>query len=156
MASFNKVILMGNMTADPELKQTPSGVSVCSFSIAVNRRFKSEDGQQNVDFINIVAWRQSAEFVDRYFKKGTPILVCGQIQTRNYTDNQGQKRYVTEVVADEVSFVESKGESKSAEPTVSTPPNPASFGNKSHIPSAYMGNNKSQFEDIPNDESLPF
>ena len=156
MASFNKVILIGNMTADPELKQTQSGVSVCSFSIAVNRRFKSENGQQDTDFINIVAWRQSAEFVSRYFKKGNPILICGQIQTRNYTDNQGQKRYVTEVVADEVSFVESKGESKSAEPTVSIPPNPANFGNKSYMPSAYTGNNNPQFEEIPNDEQLPF
>ena len=156
MASFNKVILIGNMTADPELKQTPSGVSVCSFSIAVNRRFKAEEGQQNVDFINIVAWRQQAEFVSRYFKKGTPILICGQIQTRNYTDNQGQKRYVTEVVADEVSFVESKGESKPAEPTVSAPPNPASFGNKSYKPTGYTANNNPQFEELPNDEQLPF
>ena len=106
MASFNKVILMGNMTADPELKQTTAGTSVCSFSIAVNRRFaKSEQGQQSVDFINIVTWRQSAEFVSRYFKKGNPILVCGQLQTRTWTDNQGAKRYATEVVADEVSFV---------------------------------------------------
>ena len=71
MASFNKVILIGNMTADPELRQTASGLSVCSFTIAVNRRFsKADQGQQNVDFINIVAWRQQAEFVSRYFKKG--------------------------------------------------------------------------------------
>ena len=77
MASFNKVILIGNMTADPELKQTAAGISVCSFSIAVNRRFaKPDQGQQNVDFINIVTWRQSAEFVSRYFKKGNPILIC--------------------------------------------------------------------------------
>ena len=154
MASFNKVILIGNMTADPELKQTTSGVSVCSFSIAVNRRFKSEDGQ-NTDFINIVAWRQSAEFVSRYFKKGNPILVCGQLQTRNYTDSQGQKRYVTEVVADEVSFVESKGDGKSAEPNVSVPPNPANFGNK-NMPTGYTANNNPQFEEIPNDSDLPF
>lgn len=152
MASFNKVILIGNMTADPELKQTTSGVSVCSFTIAVNRRFKSENGQQDTDFINIVAWRQSAEFVSRYFKKGNPILVCGQIQTRNYTDSQGQKRYVTEVVADEVSFVESKP----AESTASTPPNPANFGGKAYTPAAYTGNNNQQFEDIPSDSDLPF
>lgn len=157
MASFNKVILIGNMTADPELKQTPSGVSVCSFSIAVNRKFaKSDEGQQTVDFINIVAWRQQAEFVCRYFNKGNPILVCGQLQVRNYTDNQGQKRYITEVVADEVSFVEGKSENKPAEPTVSTPPNPASFGGKAYTPAAYTGNNNSQFEEIPNDSDLPF
>lgn len=155
MASFNKVILIGHMTADPELKQTQSGVSVCSFSIGVNRRF-AKDGEQNVDFINIVAWRQQAEFVSRYFKKGNPILVCGQIQTRNYTDSQGQKRYVTEVVADEVSFVDSKGESKNEEPTVSIPPNPANLGGKSYIPSAYTGNNNPQFEVLPSDADLPF
>lgn len=152
MASFNKVILIGNMTADPELKQTPSGVSVCSFSVAVNRRFKAEEGQQNVDFINIVAWRQSAEFVSRYFKKGTPILVCGQIQTRNYTDNQGQKRYVTEVVADEVSFVESKP----AEQTASAQPKSASFNNRSYMPTGYTENSNPRFEEVPSDSDLPF
>jgi single-strand DNA-binding protein len=106
MASFNKVILMGNMTADPELKQTASGISVCSFSIAVQRRFanRQDATQQNVDFINVVTWRQQAEFVSRYFKKGSNILVCGQLQTRTWNDNQGQKRYATEVVADEVTF----------------------------------------------------
>ena len=99
MASFNKVILIGNMVADPELKQSTSGISVCSFNIAVNRRFKNENGQQDCDFISIVTWRQQAEFVSKYFKKGKPILVCGQLQTRTWTDNQGSKRYATEVVA---------------------------------------------------------
>ena len=105
MASLNKVILIGNLTADPELKQTQSGISVVSFTIAINRRYQSKnapEGQQTADFINIVAWRQSAEFVSRFFRKGKPILVCGSIQSRSYTDNQGNKRYVTEVVADEV------------------------------------------------------
>ena len=112
MASFNKVILIGNMTADPEIKQTTSGVSVCSFSIGVNRPYAdAEKGQQTVDFINVVAWRQTAEFVSRYFKKGKPILVCGELQTRTWTDNDGQKRYSTEVVANEVSFVESAARS---------------------------------------------
>ena len=105
MASFNKVILIGNMTADPELKQSTSGISVCSFSIAVNRKFAKE-GEQSCDFITIQTWRQTAEFVTRYFKKGKPILVCGQLQVRTWTDNQGNKRYATEVVADEVSFVD--------------------------------------------------
>ena len=109
MASFNKVILVGNMTADPELKKTPSGVSVTSFSIAVNRRFTKQGEQPQTDFINIVAWRQTAEFVARYFNKGKPILVCGQLQTRSWTDQNGQKRYTTEVVADEATFVENKG-----------------------------------------------
>jgi single-strand DNA-binding protein len=144
MASFNKVILIGNMTGDPELKQTQGGLSVCSFSIAVNRRFKGENGQQDCDFITIVAWRQQAEFVTRYFKKGMPILICGQLQTRTWTDNQGNKRYATEVVADEVSFVTSKESSTEAKNEPST-----------YVPTAYGGNN-TQFEEVPNDGSLPF
>ena len=142
--AFNKVILVGNMTADPELKQTTGGISVTSFSIAVSRRF-SKDGEQACDFINIVAWRQQAEFVTRYFKKGMPILVCGQLQTRTWTDGQGQKRYSTEVVADEVSFVgsNSSGEAKNNAPT------------QPYVPSAYGGNN-GQFEEIPHDDTLPF
>ena len=106
MASFNKVILIGNLTADPELKQTPNGVSVCRFTLAINRRFSKagEQGQQTADFITVVAWRQSAEFVARFFKKGRPILVCGQIQSRSWTDQSGQKKYSTEVVAEEVAL----------------------------------------------------
>ena len=145
MASFNKVILIGNMTADPELKQTQGGLSVCSFSIAVNRRFKNE-GQQDCDFINIVAWRQSAEIVCRYFKKGQPILICGQLQTRTWSDTQGQKRYATEVVADEVAFVGNNSNSTEAKPQ-----QPSTY-----MPSAYGGTNGSQFEEIPNDGDLPF
>ena len=157
MASLNKVILIGNMVADPELKQTAGGVSVCSFSIAVNRRFaKADQGQQNVDFINIVTWRQQAEFVSRYFKKGNPILICGQIQTRNWTDNNGQKRYATEVVADEVSFVANRENSDGQNKPTQTPPNPENFQNGSYTPGAYTGTNNPQFEEIPNDGDLPF
>ena len=107
MASLNKVILIGHMTANPELKQSTSGVSVCSFSIGVSRRYTKGE-QQQTDFINIVSWRQQAEFVCRYFKKGSTICVCGSLQTRSWTDNRNNKRYATEVVADEVSFVERK------------------------------------------------
>lgn len=107
MASLNKVILIGHMTANPELKQSTSGVSVCSFSIGVSRRYTKGE-QQQTDFITIVAWRQQAEFVCRYFKKGSSICVCGSLQTRTWTDNRNNKRYATEVVADEVSFVERK------------------------------------------------
>ena len=117
MASFNKVILIGNLTADPEIRQTQSQISVCRFTIAVNRRFArgnngtdAQNQQQTADFITVVAWRQSAEFVARYFKKGRPILVCGQLQSRSWTDQQGTRHYATEVVADEVSFVESKSD----------------------------------------------
>ncbi len=148
MASFNKVILIGNMTADPELKQTTGGISVCSFSIAVNRRFaKAEQGQQNVDFINIVTWRQQAEFVSRYFKKGNPILICGQLQTRSWTDNNGQKRTTTEVVADEVSFVASA--QQTAQASSYTPDAYGAGQSYSNTPSA-------NFEEIPTDGDLPF
>ena len=152
MASFNKVILIGNMTADPELKQTQTGTSVCSFSIAVNRRFSKNEQGQTVDFINIVAWRQSADFVCRYFKKGNPILICGQLQTRTWTDNQGQKRYATEVVADEVSFVAPSG---NAAPMGNAPQGdtytPAAYGAP-----AFNTAGSANFEEIPSDESLPF
>lgn len=107
MASLNKVILIGHMTANPELKQSTSGVSVCAFSIGVSRRYTKGE-QQQTDFITIVAWRQQAEFVCRYFKKGSSICVCGSLQTRTWTDNRNNKRYATEVIADEVSFVERK------------------------------------------------
>ena len=156
MASFNKVILIGNMTADPELKQTTNGTSVCSFSIAVNRRFsRADQGQQNVDFINIVTWRQQAEFVSRYFKKGNPILICGQLQTRSWNDTQGQKRYATEVVADEVSFVASAAQTAAQG---SIPQTPAGNG---YTPDAYgapafNSAPSVNFEEIPNDGDLPF
>ena len=138
MASFNKVILIGNLTAAPELKKTPGGVSATSFSIAVNRRF-AKDGQQQTDFINIVAWRQTAEFVARYFNKGKPILICGQLQTRSWTDQNGQKHYATEVVAEEAAFVENKGTSTDA-----GAPAPS-----------YRGNDAG-YEDLSSDEELHF
>jgi single-strand DNA-binding protein len=161
MSSFNKVILIGNLTADPELRQTNNGTSVCSFSIAVNRRF-SKEGAQDCDFINIQAWRSTAEFVTRYFTKGKPILVCGQLQTRTWTDNEGNKRYATEVVADEVSFVGSNDNATAPknEPAVSVP-NPTQWGNKnSYTPSAYtqpsFDTSAPKFEEIPQDGDLPF
>lgn len=107
MAAFNKVILIGYLTDTPELKQTQTGISVASFTIGVNRRYSAE-GRQETDFINIVCWRKTAEFVCRYFGKGSAILVCGSIQVRKWTDKDGQNRYATEVVADEVSFTGSK------------------------------------------------
>ena len=109
--SLNKVMLIGRLTADPELKQTQSGVPVVTFSIAVNRRFTKQGEQPQADFIRITAWRQQAEFVSRYFSKGKAIFVLGALQNRNWTDQNGQKRYDYEVVADEVSFVESKASS---------------------------------------------
>ena len=114
--NLNKTILIGRLTNDPELKQTQSGVSVSSFSVAVNRRFSKEE--QKADFINCLAWRQQAEFLCKYFRKGSSVLVVGEIQTRSWQDQSGQKRYATEVVAQEISFVDSKSEAGGGEPSV--------------------------------------
>ena len=107
---FNLVVLTGRLTADPELKSTPNGISVCSFSIAVGRRYRAGEEAQT-DFINIVAWRQTAEFITKYFKKGSLIGIEGSIQTRRYTDKNGNNRTAFEVVANNVQFVESKRDS---------------------------------------------
>lgn len=103
--NLNKVILAGRLIADPELKTTPSGLSVTSFTVAVDRRFGKE---KQTDFINCVAWRQTAEFITKYFVKGSAICIVGSIQTRKFTDKNGNNRIAVEVLADEVTFVESK------------------------------------------------
>ena len=151
MSSLNKVILMGNITADPELKQTQSGTSVCSFSIAVNRRFEKD----KVDFITCVAWKQHAEFITRYFKKGQCILVVGNIQVRTWTDKNGGKRYETEVIVDEVAFAGAKTENSPS--TASSAHNPTE-NPQEYVPDAYAQPiaPSAQFEEIPNDDSLPF
>ncbi len=107
---MNKVILMGRLTRDPEMRQTPNGVSVCSFSIAVNRRFAKE-GQQSADFINCTAWRQQAEFICKYFNKGAMIAVVGNLQSRSWENQEGKRQYATDVIVDEVYFTGSKNES---------------------------------------------
>ena len=109
MAGLNKVILMGNLTKDPEYKTTPSGVGVTTFSIAVGRRFAKQGDEVTADFFNIVAWRNTAEFVSKYFNKGRAIVVVGSLQTRSWTDQNGQKRYITEVIADECYFAGNSG-----------------------------------------------
>ena len=150
MASFNKVILIGNMVADPELKTTPSGVNVCSFRIAVGRRFikQNEPAAQQTDFIDIVAWRSQAEFVAKYFAKGKPILVCGSIQSRNWQDKEGNKRTTVEIIADEVSFVERKsvadGYGNSGDPGPAAPAYSTSY------------DSAPKFEEISSDDDLPF
>ena len=102
---INKAILMGRLVADPELKQTASNISVCKFTIAINRPFVPKDGgERQSDFINIVVWRNTAEFVSRYFSKGKMIIVEGALRNNNYTDSNGVKRYTIEVHADNVSF----------------------------------------------------
>jgi single-strand DNA-binding protein len=151
MANFNinKVVLGGRLTSDVELKQTPSGVSVCSFSIAVNRKY-AKDGEQQADFINCQAWRGTAEFISKYFRKGSSICITGAIQTRSWQDQQGNKRYATEVVADEAMFVDSKGEDTPSAQNGSQSKNPMPQG---YMPDAYTQPN---FEQVDTDDSLPF
>ena len=110
---LNRAILMGRLVADPELRQTPNGVSVCSFRIAVDRNYSGRNGERQTDFLDIVAWRNTAEFVSRYFSKGKMIIVEGSIQSRNYEDKNGNKRTAVEVVADNCMFGESKNASQS-------------------------------------------
>lgn len=106
---MNKVVLVGRLTKDPESKMTSSQVQFVNFTIAVDRRFKDSNGQRQADFINCVAWRQTAQFISNYFHKGSRIGVIGSLQTRSYDGNDGQKRFVTEVLVDEAEFVESAG-----------------------------------------------
>lgn len=110
---MNKAILVGRLTADPELKSTPSGLNVCSFTVAVDRRFVKEGEERKADFINCVAWRQTAEFISKYFTKGRMLGLIGSIQTSTWTDNENNKRYATEVLVEEAYFTESKGNGNS-------------------------------------------
>lgn len=152
--NFNKVILGGRITADPELRQTTSGIPVTSFSVAVNRRPSSSNPeQQTADFINCVAWRSTAEFISRYFKKGSSICVVGSLQTRSWTDQQGQKRYATDVVVDEANFVDSKSDNPASRQG-SAPYSPESYN---PVPSyASSPDSAPKFEEISNDDDLPF
>ena len=124
--NLNKVVLGGRLTADPELKTTSNGTAVCSFTIAINRNGKGEDGKQNVDFIGCIAWKKTAEFICNYFRKGSSICISGSIQTRTWDDKDGNKRYTTEVIAHEAYFVDSKSEngSNSANTRPEMPPTP--------------------------------
>ncbi len=145
---FNKAILIGRMTADPELKQTQSGIFICNFRIAVDRRF-SRDAERKADFITIVAWRERAEFVSKYFHKGDPIGVEGSIQTREYDDKTGTRRYAVEVVADNLFFVGGKGSgSGSGSGSGARTQESASV--------AYASGAAGDFEEIETDNDLPF
>ena len=121
---MNKVILVGRLTRDPESRTTPSGHLVCNFTLAVDRRFKSADGERGADFPQCTAWRKTAEFIQQYFTKGKKIGVIGTLQTRRWEDNEGTTRYSTDVVVDEAYFVESKsageGPDAAAPPTGNT------------------------------------
>ncbi len=146
--NFNKVMIGGRLTADPENSQTTSGISVTKFSVAVNRRFAKDSSQQQTDFFNVTAWRATADFVSRYFKKGSSIFVIGTLQNRSWTDQNGQKRYATDIVAEEVSFVDSRSESSSSGQYV-----PDSYNAE---PSFSGGAEAPKFEEIKGDDDLPF
>ena len=141
---FNLVVLTGRLTADPELKTTSNGLSVTTFSIAVDRRYRSGEERQT-DFINIVAWRQSAEFITKYFKKGNLIGIEGSIQTRRYQDKNGNNRTAFEVVVNNVQFVESKRDGS------------APMGDNS-APASFSNADVNDFADLGDatDDDLPF
>lgn len=156
--NLNKVIIAGNLTADPELRTTQSGISVVRFTVAVRRRYRSSSEQQpQTDFLNVVAWRQTAEFVSRYFHKGSPICVVGSIQTSTTTDQNGQKRYWTDIVADEVNFVDSKSSSSGSGYQQNT--NAPAYTPESYGEPAYQSGSTGsapQFEEMSNEDDLPF
>lgn len=145
--NFNKVILGGRLTSDAELRTTPSGTTVTTFSVAVNRRM-GKDQQQKTDFITCTAWRTTAEFIARYFHKGSSIFLVGNLQQRSWEDN-GNKRYAVEVVVDEAHFVDSKNEATGT-PTAQP---------MTYIPEAYTKPTQPKqmnFDEMKNDDDLPF
>ncbi len=155
--NLNKVVLAGHLAADPEMRQTQSGIPVCSFRVGVSRRYqpKNNEGQSQsvADFITVVAWRQQAEFVSRYFRKGSSICVTGSIQMRQWTDKHEQKRYDLEIVADEVMFVDSKGDNSSVDQGGFG----ASYNANSYAPSfSSQTESAPKFEEMSNDDDLPF
>ena len=141
---MNKVILVGNLTKDPELVTTNNGISLCRFTLAVQRRFTTGDGEREADFINIVVWRAQADNCYKYLKKGSKAGVVGTLQTRAYDGNDGTRRYATEVVAEEVEFLASRGSSSTEEAE-------APAGSKSTGKSDVVN----KFEPI-DDDNLPF
>ena len=154
---YNKAILIGRLTADPELKQTPNGVSVCSFSIACDRAFSGRNGERQTDFINIVTWRQQAEFVSKYFSKGRLIGIDGSIQTRNYEDKNGNKRTAVEVVADRAFFVDGKNSAQgSGSSYPSNPGNNFSRPAAPAEPASYSSGSFGDFSEIDGEDDLPF
>lgn len=142
---LNKVVLMGRLTRDPELRTTQSGVSVANFSLAVDRGYRVAEGQQTVDFINIVAWRGTADFVSKWFRKGQLVAVSGRIQVRSWVSDSGDNRTTTEVVADECFFAESKRDGQQS----NTEATPLPFPDYASAP-IYTD---AEFEPVPFDEN---
>lgn len=145
---LNRVILMGRLVADPELKTTPSGISVTSFRIAVERSYAKTGEERQTDFINIVCWRNTAEFVCKYFPKGSLIALEGQLQTRTYQDKDGTNRYIAEVLAEKVSFTGEKQDRQESKPQ--------SYPKQTGTPVAYSNGSDRDFEEMPLDDDLPF
>lgn len=146
---LNVAIIMGRLTADPELRTTASGVAVTTFSVAVDRRFQRQGEEKQTDFINVVAWRQTAEFVSRYFHKGSMIAVRGSIQQRNYEDKNGNKRTAFEIVAEEVSFCGSKAETGTGARQNEQPA-------RVQPAASFATGGADDFEEIPISDDLPF
>lgn len=156
---LNRVILMGRLVADPELRQTPSGVSVATFRVAVDRNYQSKGStERQADFINCVAWRQTGEFISRYFAKGRMIALEGSLQTRNYEDKQGQKRTAYEVIVDQAYFADSKpaGSQSSDRGSIPFPTEPPQFDEPQRGKSLSVGD-FGGFEEVDTDDGdLPF
>ena len=150
---LNKIILMGRLTRDPELRRTESGTAVCSFSIAVDRDFKSKNGEKETDFIDIVSWRATAEFVSKYFQKGSLIAIEGSLQTRQYQDKNGNNRTSVAVVADNINFAGSKGTSKPVDEGGEAAPRSDAWP-KADPPANYGG--VDDFAVIDDSDDLPF
>ena len=155
---LNTAIVMGRLTIDPELKSTGSGVSVCSFTVAVDRRFKGQNEERQTDFIRCVAWRQSAEFLARYFKKGSMVAVTGSIQVRNYEDKNGNKREAVELVADQISFTGERnpGNAGGMRDSVPLPEPPPEARSQNQPAPAYSTASAADFDEIAGDDDLPF
>ena len=150
---LNHITIMGRLTRDPELKRTGSGIAVASFSLAVDRDFgKNENGEKEVDFIDCTAWRQTAEFISKYFTKGRMAVVSGKLQTRIWTDKDGNKRKSTEVVADNIYFGDSKRDADSGSAYAAVPAYAPAIPASAPVPVAATG--FSMLED--DDAKLPF
>ena len=153
--NFNKVIIGGRLTEDPELKTTTAGISVTTFTVAVNRRRGNEENQ--ADFFRVTAWRQTAEFISRYFRKASSICITGTLQNRNWTDNNGVKHYSTEIVADEATFVDSKSENPASNSQFAPQPFvPDTYAAETPYASPAASADAPKFEEISDDEELPF
>lgn len=153
---LNNVVLMGRLTADPELRHTPNGIAVTSFTLAVNRSYVKNGAERVTDFIDIVAWRNTAEFVSKYFAKGQLVAVEGSIQTRMYQDKNGNNRKAFEIVANNVHFAESKRESASNENFDNNSNEENLYHQQLDVAQSFENGSDDDFREMPADDDLPF